>query len=270
MDSSKFTPATLVDTPISSIFRYSPPMSFEPVLQLAEAESRLQAAKETAQATVQAGPRTMLQSRRNSRLNRISIFLPNFMSNRDSKGEQDKLQKKPLPILPITPQASEHQSPQRSAPEPPTRLPPVVPAAARPQTPPPSSKKLHKAESPSRKLLINPSSPVASPPHIEGKKLRAASTLGPTAHNTDVGRRSVSSPIHTRTGSSDSEVGKLSKRKSWMPGLGKRSRNASSEDLNGHRADAWVNAGSHKIDYNLGFLISGEKVDHLDNITCLS
>jgi hypothetical protein len=249
-------------SPISSTTRLPSPVSVKPVLLLAEAESRRQAA-ETSRTAVQAVPDDMLQARRDSRKNRLSIFLPHFMSSSDAKGEQDKLQKKVLPYLPPLFQGDEPQSEspssQLSAQEPPTRLPPVVPGA-RPHTPPPSSKKLQKAESPTRRLLARPSSPAASPQQIEGKKLRVASTLGPPAQSAEVNRRSVSSPVHRRTDSSGSEVGKQSKRKSWMPGLGKRSRNASSEDLNKHTAEAWIVEDGHKLEYSLVLLSSGMKV----------
>jgi hypothetical protein len=266
MDSSEFTLATKVDAPIFSVYESFPPFSFEPVLQLAEAESRWQAAEEASRAAVQAAPDKMLQSRRSSRMDRLSIFLPNFMAIReDSKGEQDILQKKPLPYLPPTPQGHEpqpeYQSPQQSAYESSTRLPPIAPAGVRSQTPPPSSRKLQKAESPSHKLLPRASSPVASAQQIEGRKLRAASTLGPSSQSAEVERRAVSSPVHRRSGSSGSEVGKLSKRKSWMPGLGRRSRNASSEDLSSQAgAEAWINQEGRKYEYSLALLSNGSKV----------
>jgi hypothetical protein len=188
------------------------------------------------------------------------------MSTTDAKSEQDKLQKKPLPYLPHPLQGNEHQSeypsPQLSTYEPPTRLPPIAPGGTRPQTPPPSSKKLQKLESPNRRLLSRPSSPAASP-QIEGRKVRAASTLGPVVQSTEVDRRAVSSPVHRRTDSSGSEVGKPSKRKSWMPGLGKRSRNASSESIDEQIAEAWINQDGHKHEYNLALLSNGAKVECL-------
>jgi hypothetical protein len=76
----------------------------------------------------------------------------------------------------------------------------------------------------------------------------------------------VSSPVSSRPTSYHSEgeggsnaISKL-RRKSWMPGGsgGRRSRNASQEHDQQAPA-AWVNAGNQKIDYNVKFLLSGEK-----------
>ena len=61
----------------------------------------------------------------------------------------------------------------------------------------------------------------------------------------------------------DMDGSKASRRKSWLPGAQARlrSRNASQDMIDDAKAPAaWINAGSNKIDYNLSFLINGQRV----------
>ncbi|KAH6665933.1 hypothetical protein B0J14DRAFT_491414 [Halenospora varia] len=205
----------------------------------------------------------MLQKpQRPSRLQRLSLFLPNLKTNIDSK----KLKAiQPPPPIPLT------QSPDQSPPLPPlppTRAAPSAPQAARDHTPPPTSRKLRKPESPNRILsLPRALSPTRSQLNTDGFTPRSSS-LAPPPPEVAQGR-SVSSPVSSRPvsnylgGDADLGIHKLEKkRKSWLGG-GRKSRNISQENLGQYQAEAWVNAGSHKIDYNLSLLINGEKVPEL-------
>ncbi|KAG9229526.1 hypothetical protein BJ875DRAFT_387185 [Amylocarpus encephaloides] len=204
----------------------------------------------------------MLERRsRPSTLSRLSIFLPNFM-HPDSKPEQD-IQKKPLPAD-RTPSIPDHIRNH----EPPSRAPPPTPQKD-PLPPISTSNRLHKAQSPTRRLVSTPITP-SSHPVIENSKLRKGTLGPPTPQQTPLEpthSRSFSSPINThpsfRPGSSDGEQRRISKTKSWLGGGGRKSRNASQDDLSGTCAQAWVNAGSHKIDYTLALLVNGDKVPEL-------
>ncbi|CAG8970656.1 hypothetical protein HYALB_00003410 [Hymenoscyphus albidus] len=198
----------------------------------------------------------MLEKRsRSSRLSRtISLYIPNFKQTPDSKKPQATLKKAPPPNLDLTP-------PQRDAP-PPSRLPPPAPTS--PPLQPISSGRLQKPQSPSQKLVVSTNTipiPPLHPPSEQRRSRRSSSSLlsavGPgVQHN-----RSVSSPLNARPQTSNGEL-TFSKRSSWM-NLGRRSQHSSTEDLNSSTSDAWVNAGSHKIDYNLSLLLNGEKVPEL-------
>jgi len=79
--------------------------------------------------------------------------------------------------------------------------------------------------------------------------------------------RAVSSPINSRPGSyhsaedgSDHATGSKLQRKSFLPGGKSKSRHSSQETNETHGTGAWVNAGEHKIDYNMTLLTNGEKV----------
>jgi hypothetical protein len=78
------------------------------------------------------------------------------------------------------------------------------------------------------------------------------------------------SPVNSRPSSYTSEdeggsnvISKL-RRKSWMPGGGKRPQSASEQ----HEITfaAWVNAGKDKFDYNITPLVHAEKVSLLNNL----
>ncbi len=191
-----------------------------------------------------------------SRMNRLSQYLPAILTSTDAKlpKDQQPVLRKPMPSpspLDVT------------APDPPTRLPPSAPT----QTdimppPPPNAHKLQKQHTPPIQMT-SPRDTSPSPHSLEGRRPRASSLLPPQANN--MGQpRSVSSPMTSRpvsTNLSDGEAdGKLRKRRSWLPGAGKsRSRNPS-QDLEQNASRAWVLAGGHQIDYNLNFLLGGDKV----------
>ncbi|KAF4627809.1 hypothetical protein G7Y89_g10342 [Cudoniella acicularis] len=251
MDSRKFSPGSY------SNLLSTPQFSLEPVRESAEHIS----------SEMPHYLRDMLQKpQRASRLQRLSIFLPTLKTNIDSKRAKET-QPPPLPSDPASP------LPDRAAPPPPSRLPPSPPQFANDPVPPISSKKPQKSESPSRiQPLPRALSRAPARLNTEGYTSNRSSSLAPPPIASDVGHnRSVSSPVtsrpvsnyHSSEGEADpSGTHKLEKkRKSWLGG-GRRSRNASQEDLN-YVSDAWVNAGSHKIDYNLSLLINGEKVPEL-------
>lgn len=193
-----------------------------------------------------------------SRLNRLSQYLPAILTNNDAK-----LQKDQQPVL-RKPMPSPSPSPfDATAQGPPTRPPPSAPAQHDMMPPPPPNpQKLHKQHTPPIQMTT-PRDSSPSPHSLEGRRPRANSLLPPQPNN--MGQpRSVSSPMTSRpvsTNLSDSETdGKLRKRRSWLPGAGKsRSRNPS-QDLDQNASLAWVLAGGHQIDYNLNFLLAGDKV----------
>ncbi|KAH7364915.1 hypothetical protein BKA65DRAFT_388987 [Rhexocercosporidium sp. MPI-PUGE-AT-0058] len=202
-----------------------------------------------------------------SRLNRLSQFLPAIMT------PQAKLSKDHQPVLrkPIP-----SESP---IPAPPTRPPPAAPSQttnmnatmppppAPPPPPPPYTSTPHKLQKQSTPPLqvTSPRDTSPSPHSLEGRRPRANSLLPPQPDM--VQARSFSSPIASRpfsTNTSDGELdGKLKKRRSWLPGSSKsRSRNPS-QDLDAAPSAAWVLAGGHQIDYNLNFLLGGDKIPEL-------
>lgn len=252
---SRKSSKTISDShPLLSISKSPIPKTFEPVLELAEAEGRRQAAKsEAANRAVLQTPSMLEKRSRPSRLERFSLYIPNFKNVPDSKRLQDTLKKAPHLDL-ATP-------PQRDAPPPPSRLPPQAPSSrnSSPTQHMSPATKLQKPQSPTRKLLSTNSAPIP-PPH-DGRRSRRSSLLPPVMQEAFHGR-SVSSPLNTRPQTSNGEL-TFSKRKSWM-GLGSRSQNASAEDLSGSSSRAWINAGSAKIDYNLSLLLDGEKVSNED------
>lgn len=74
-----------------------------------------------------------------------------------------------------------------------------------------------------------------------------------------------SSPTGTRSVSpySDDDFGgKVSKRKSWLPG-GRKSRNASQDMTGVLGSPAWVDTGKGRLDYGLTLLLNGDKVAEL-------
>ncbi|KAL5320213.1 hypothetical protein ACEPPN_011014 [Leptodophora sp. 'Broadleaf-Isolate-01'] len=195
-----------------------------------------------------------------SRLNRLSQFLPAILTH------DAKLSKDHQPVLrkPIPSEASVQAPPTRPPPSAPidinniiTNMPPPLSHTSTPY-------KLQKQNTPPVQVA-SPRDTSPSPHSFDGRRPRANSLLPPQPDI--VQTRSFSSPIASRplsTNISDGETdGKLKKRRSWLPGSSKsRSRNPS-QDLDAAPSRAWVLAGGHQIDYNLNFLLGGDKIPEL-------
>lgn len=192
----------------------------------------------------------------------FSLFIPT--SNTDSKTSKEQnstvlRKQQPAPYEQYTRPASNGHSSQRS----------------------PSPQPAPRSVSPHRRRLIRLRRP-DSPDKHEGV-LRAASScepetsaekdsrpraisLAPQNHYTSAEQmRAVTSPMSARPESpyspysdEDTSGGKISKRRSWLPGGGRKSRNAS-QDL-GADSPAWIESGNGKLDYSLKFLVKGERV----------
>jgi hypothetical protein len=202
-------------------------------------------------------PRSRLQ--RSSRMQQLSAFLPTLRISPDkSKHSKDT----PLPPLSFDQNASRSRPPTRNAP--PAPLPLLQTNNAMLPLP---KKRLQKSDSPNR-LKSLPNLRSESP-----ARTVTTSTAGNTSRRNSIlamipGQAvSASSPISSRPNSFhsgedyDPAAGsKLSKRKSFLPGGRSRSRNTSKDVAEEYGSGAWVNAGDHKIDYNLALLINGEKV----------
>jgi hypothetical protein len=206
-------------------------------------------------------PRSRLQ--KSSRLQRLSTFLPNIkVSPEKSKLSKDTLQR---PSVPRKDAPINHNEPPR----PPTREAPPAPPQKTESMPPPT-KRLQKAEPPNQlKPLPNArsSSParIVTNPEVQPRSRR--NSLLAMIPGTHPQNRSASSPISSRPGSyhsgedgSDHGTGSKLRRKSFLPGGKSKSRNTSNESNETHGTGAWVNAGAHKIDYNMALLTNGEKV----------
>ena len=214
-------------------------------------------------------PRARLQ--RSSRMQRLSTFLP-ALSTSPNKSKHSKdtqpppLPRKPAP-LPFNQNASTSRPPTRDAPPAPLSLHHTNDAML-----PLPQKRLQKSDSPNR-LKALPNSRSDSPSRIvttgsSGNNSRRNSILAMIPGQS----RSASSPIGSRPTSfysgedNDPASGSKIRRKSFLPGGKSRSRNTSKDTGEEYGTGAWVNAGDHKIDYNLALLTSGEKV----NICCVT
>lgn len=198
-----------------------------------------------------------------SKLRRLSQYLPKVILT----------QAKP-------PQDQEHAVLRKHAPfdfeqesqAPPSRPPPSAPVPHASTIPPPLSTtnhphKLQKQGTLPKELPRLPASPYlpgrdgsVSPHNMEGR--RRGNSLLPAAAAPG-SPRSVSTPqaIRPKSANLDSELdNKTRRRSSWLPGK-PRSRK-SSQDLGQGQvlSAAWVSAGGHHIDYNLKFLVGGDKV----------
>ncbi|TVY38800.1 hypothetical protein LOCC1_G007617, partial [Lachnellula occidentalis] len=240
-----------------------------------------------------AKPRARLQkstqtSQRSTRLQRLSTFLPSLTTSPSRSKRAEDTKPPPLPSIsapPLPPLPSisaplplpDHQD-DASAIRPPSRDAPPAPWPLgqadkdddneMPPPPAPPQKRLQKSDSPSR-LRSLPTGRSDSP----SRKLTTASTGMASRRNSIMAmipgqNRSVSSPVTSRPPSvpsdkdDDPAAGLKTRRKSFMLG-GRRSRNTSKDTAEEFGTGAWVNAGDHKIDYNLSFLTSGEKVPEL-------
>ncbi|KAK2623982.1 hypothetical protein QTJ16_006616 [Diplocarpon rosae] len=193
-----------------------------------------------------------------SRLNRLSQFLPGILTGNDAKLSKDQPPmaqvQPPIPRKPISPVGDQErqQSPRRAA----------------PATPP-----AHESQRPATAHKLQKTAPLDAGPHHESlaphgtevRKPRASSLLSP--HHDGEKRRSASTPLTGRRGStnlssSDNE-GKQSKRKSWLPGTGKSRSRHLSRELDQEASRAWVLAGGHQIDYDTDSLLAGQKIPEL-------
>jgi hypothetical protein len=240
-----------------------------------EVEESVLGKKERLEEVPQSQVNMLSPQQRPSRLHRLSSFLPTLRT--DSKPQKDSL-RKPVPRKQVPSQY------RQSSANPPTRPPPTapVPASQYPVDPlgPPlhPPHRLHKA-GPALPLPAQSAGPHTSAhtsAHTPAQERRRS--LAPPVGQSEVGQggqpRVVSSPVSSRPTSYHSEgegstnaISKL-RRKSWMPGGiggtgGRQSRNTPQGDEQ-HTSVAWVNAGSHKIDYNINLLLAGEKVSFLN------
>ncbi|TVY93847.1 hypothetical protein LAWI1_G000838 [Lachnellula willkommii] len=246
--------------------------NLEPLQKLAQ-EAAMEAAK----------PRARLQkstTQRSTRLQRLSTFLPSLSTSPTrSKHSEDT---KPPPLgsisapLPVDINIDIHASSSR----PPSRNAPLAPwqiyqagndnddNSDMPPPPAPPQKRLQKPDSPNRLRSLpnvrsdSPSRKLTASP---GKTSRRNSILAMIPGQ----NRSVSSPVTNRPNSAppgedgDPAAGLKTRRKSFLLGGRSRSRNTSKDSGEEFGTGAWVNAGDHKIDYNLALLTSGEKVPEL-------
>lgn len=207
-------------------------------------------------------PRSRLQ--RSSRMQQLSSVLPALQISPSKSKLSKDTQRPPLPRkpAPVEHNVLHNRPPTRDAPPAPLPL-----QNANNEMPPPPKKRLQKSDSPNRlKPLPNPraSSPARTASATTENNPRRNSLLAMVPGTQG---RSVSSPVGSRpnssgTDGSDPASGSKLRRKSFLHGGKSRSRHTSQEvDL--HNSGAWVNAGDHKIDYNLSLLTSGEKVDNL-------
>ncbi|KAI6714513.1 hypothetical protein JHW43_002931 [Diplocarpon mali] len=188
-----------------------------------------------------------------SRLNRLSQFLPGILTGNDAKLSKDQppVPQVPKPIprkeVPSALSKERQKSPNRSA--------PAIPSheTQRPAT----AHKLQKTTG----LDAGHQHESPSPHTMEVRRPRASSLLSPPQEVEK--RRSVSTPLTSRPGStnlSSSDIeGKLSKRKSWLPGAGKSRSRHTSHELDQTTSQAWVLAGGHKIDYDPNIILAGQK-----------
>ncbi|TVY38866.1 hypothetical protein LSUB1_G003387 [Lachnellula subtilissima] len=266
--------------------------NLEPLQKLAQ-KAAMEAAK----------PRARLQksTQRSTRLQRLSTFLPSLSTSPTRSKHSEDTKPTPLPgisaPLPIDINASASRPlPDISAPlpidvnidinasasRPPSRDAPLAPWQIyqanndndndNDMPPPPAQpqKRLQKSDSPNRlKSLPNvrsgsPSRKLTTP--SSGKASRRNSILAMIPGQ----NRSVSSPVGSRPNSvqsgedDDLATGSKTQRKSFLLGGSRsRSRNTSKEIGEELGTGAWVNAGDHKIDYNLALLTGGEKVPEL-------
>ncbi|TVY24204.1 hypothetical protein LHYA1_G006953 [Lachnellula hyalina] len=230
-----------------------------------------------------AKPRARLQksTQRSTRLQRLSTFLPSLSTSPTRSKHSEGTKPSPLPAisapLPIDIYASSSRPPSRDAPLAPWQ---IFQAnndndndnendKDMPPPPAPPQKRLQKSDSPNRlKSLPNvrsgsPSRKLTTP--SSGKASRRNSILAMIPGQ----NRSVSSPVGSRpnsvqSGEDDEAAGFKTQRKSFLLGGSRsRSRNTSKEIGEEFGTGAWVNAGEHKIDYNLALLTGGEKVPEL-------
>jgi hypothetical protein len=198
-----------------------------------------------------------------SRVQRLSSFLPNLKINSKAIEDHDaSILRKPAP-------ASHQQNTQYATNGHPSRRPPSPPAAPRSVSAnlPRQSNRLRRPDSPSTHQGVprasssgNPQIPTAQ----QSSRPRSPSLLPPVTNTNEGQMRAVSSAMAPRPASpyTDDEAsgGKVSKRKSWLPGGGRRSRNAS-QDLTGVAGSkAWVITGNGQLDYGLNPLVNGDKV----------
>lgn len=213
-------------------------------------------------------PRSRLQ--RSSRMQQLSAFLPalNLSPSKSKKSKDIPILRKPPP----PDQPSSNRPPTRDAPPEPLHS-----QDANNAMPPPPKKRLQKTDSPNRlKALPNifsesPARTATTASAVNGARKSSIIAMIPGQ------MRSTSSPVSSRPTSfhsgedSDAGAGSKSRRRSFMPGAKLRSRNTSAES-NGqeHGTGAWVNAGEHRIDYNLSLLTSGEKVNIRSIFWCIT
>ena len=193
-----------------------------------------------------------------SRVQRLSSFLPNIRTNSKSKEEHDtSILRKPAPAL-------YQQNAQHISSGHPTRHPPFPPPAPKVVSAngPQQSNRLRRPES-TKALRGVPSSGNPQIATTQQRRPRSSSQL--QSPNTNIGHmRALSTPKSPRTVSpyTDDEAsgGKTSKRMSWLPVGGRKSRNVS-QDLSGVAGSkAWVIMGNGHLDYGLNPLVDGDKV----------
>ena len=113
----------------------------------------------------------------------------------------------------------------------------------------------------SGRLPIQPSNEAAHP-----QKRERASSLSPPmrqngTHSRVASLPTASGPVSFHADQEANRAGRKTDKKGWL-GLS-RSRNASQELDPSHSSTAWVNIGGRTLDYNLDFLVHGEKVSNV-------